>query len=195
MRRLFAGDTEPISIAVRTSGFSVEAHPAVLARFEVRISDPVAFGERLSSAIGCDVTAHRFDCADHFVSQYLRDAALDFGTVSAPEVQIGAADICHTDSHEHVVRGDGWDWVFPEFHRGLRLCEDSDFSSFHSFRFPCGSVRYVWNLRGCSVDPLSTSFQATSCSRKFDVQLRRFVTNVVLEFTTVPLMMNFSFKN
>ena len=66
--RLLAGDTEPISVAVRTSGFSVEAHPAALARFEIGVGDAVAFGERLSGAIRCDVASHRFDCPDHLVS-------------------------------------------------------------------------------------------------------------------------------
>ena len=83
---LLTGDTEPISVAVWTSRFSVEAHPAVLARFEVGVGNPIAFGERLPNAIRCDVTPHRFNCADHFMSQYLRDTALDFGSVSAPEM-------------------------------------------------------------------------------------------------------------
>ena len=86
VRRLFAGDTEPISIAVRTPRLTVEAHPAVLARLEIGIGDPVAFGEGLSGAIRCDVTSHRFNRADHLVSQHLRDTALDFGTVSTPKV-------------------------------------------------------------------------------------------------------------
>jgi hypothetical protein len=40
---LLAGDTEPISIPVRTPRFTVEAHPAVLARLVIGVSDSVSF--------------------------------------------------------------------------------------------------------------------------------------------------------
>ena len=86
MRCLFAGDTEPVSIAVRTPRFPVETHPTPLAGFEVGVGDAVAFGERLSGAIRCDITSHGFNRADHFVSEHLRDTALYFRSVSAPEV-------------------------------------------------------------------------------------------------------------
>ena len=43
MRWLVAGDTEPIAIAVRAPGFSVETHPAVLARLVVGVSDTITF--------------------------------------------------------------------------------------------------------------------------------------------------------
>ena len=68
MRRMLAGDPEPIAIAVRTPRFSVEAHPAALARFEIGVSDTIAFGERLSGAVRCYVASHRFNRPDHLVS-------------------------------------------------------------------------------------------------------------------------------
>ena len=158
MRWLFAGNAEPISVAVRTPWFPVEAHPAVLARFEIGVSDAVAFGERLSGAIRCNVTSHRFDGADHFVSEHLRDTALDFGTVPAPKMQVRAADIRHSDTDEHIVGCNRWNRVFSKFHRCLRLCEDGDFPCFHVFKFPCGSVRWFWVLMFLSVESSQTLF-------------------------------------
>ena len=86
MRWLLAGDPEPIPVAVRTSRFSVEAHPTVLTRFEVGVGDAVAFGQRLSRAIHCDIASHCFDRADHFMPEHLGDTALDFRSMSAPKV-------------------------------------------------------------------------------------------------------------
>ena len=158
MRGLVAGDPEPIAVPIRTPGFSVEAHPAVLARLVVGVGDTVAFSERLPRTIHCNVASHCFDCADHFVSEYLRNAPLDFGAVSTPKMKVRTTNIRHTDSDEYVVRSDGWNWVFAKFHRCLCLCKDSNFSGFHFLNFPYGSVRRAWDMIFISVESSQTLF-------------------------------------
>ena len=51
------------------------------------------------------------------------------------------------DPDEEVVRRNGWNRVFPEFHRRMCFCEDSDFSSFHFLIFLAEDPAWVSQMK------------------------------------------------
>jgi hypothetical protein len=123
--------TYPVAIAVETGGGAAHAGPALAARAEVGVTDAVTFFERAAQRVSLDVRAFSENVPHHLVAKHLRDVRIHAGTLSGPEVDIGATDVGAPYLDEYIVGAYIGKRVLAELHRLLDATEYGYFAFFN----------------------------------------------------------------
>src|SRR2546422_2563570 len=91
---------QPIAIAVGTGRRPLQTDRTGTTRNKIAIDDPVPFLERLAETIPLHVLSQTVDLSHHFMAEDTGESGSQARAVSAPHMQVRAADVGAANFHQ-----------------------------------------------------------------------------------------------
>jgi predicted acyltransferase len=103
VRRFLNTLPQPIAVAVGAGRRSLETDSACATRDKIAIDDPVPLPEGLAETIPLHVLSQAVNLSHHLVAEDAGEPRSQTRAVSAPHVQVRAADVSAANFHQNVL--------------------------------------------------------------------------------------------